>query len=85
MALADRLAGLKQVGQGKQRLIADLPASVQINAINQVLNGERSFGAEVDGAIKRLSQGRTPDQIRSAFIDEQRKSPSPLMLLGGGQ
>lgn len=83
MPLQDRLSKLQQVNPQKQRLVADLPANVQLNAINQVLLGQSTRNPQIDTFIKQMAaQGMQPEQIRQAFIAEQRKSPNPLVLLG---
>ncbi|HEC64918.1 MAG TPA: hypothetical protein ENI23_06485 [bacterium] len=82
MALNDRVGKLQQTDN--QRRLADFPAEVQLNAIQQILSGQKSFGPEVDNIVKRLAQGgRNPEQIRQAFIEEQRTSRTPLIALGG--
>ena len=80
----DRLSQLQPTNPQKQpRLVKDLPANTQLMAIQQILGGQKSFGPEVDSAVKRLSiGGRTPEQIRQAFIEEQNRSPNPLAILG---
>ena len=91
MALQDRLSGLPVRGQVasqpqfrnvKQRMVADLPPNVQLQGINMILSGQRSFGAQVDGFVKGLAQqGLNPEQIRQKFIQREMKSTNPLIAL----
>ena len=84
MALEDRLGQRQLVNPNNAKLVRDLPANTQLKAIQAVLAGQRSFGPEVDNRVKRLaSGGRTPEQIRQAFIAEDMRSPNPLVILGG--
>ncbi len=81
--LQDRLSQLKQVAPQKQRLIMDLPPATQINGINQILSGQKSSQPTLDTFVKQAAaQGMQPEQIRLAFIEEQKKSANPLVLLG---
>lgn len=83
MALQDRLSKLPQVAPTKQRLVADLPANVQLNGIAQILAGQNSNHPTLNTFVRQsAAQGMTPEQIRQAFIAEQKKSPNPLVLLG---
>ena len=83
MPLQDRLSQLKQVAPQKQRLLADLPANVQLNGIAQILAGQNSTNPQLNTFVRQAAaQGMTPEQIRQTFIAEQRKSTSPLVILG---
>jgi len=84
MGLEDRLAKLNQTKPGKQRLVADLPAATQMNAINQILAGQNTTNPFINDFVKKRSkEGRNPSQIREDFITEQRRSASPLIIMGG--
>ena len=84
MALTDRLSRLNQTAPGKQRLVADLPAEVQLNAIQKIASGQSSGNAFIDDFVKQgTRQGRTPEQIRNEFITNQRRSAAPLIIMGG--
>jgi len=81
--LQDRLGKLSQVNPQKQRLVADLPPAVQLNAISQILAGQNTTNPQINTFVKQsAAQGMTPEQIRLAFIEEQRKSSNPLIILG---
>ena len=83
MPLQDRLSQLKQVNPQKQRLVADLPASMQLQGIAQILAGQNSTHPQLNTFVRQAAaQGMTPEQIRQAFIAEQRKSANPLVILG---
>jgi hypothetical protein len=83
MALTDRLSQLPQVAPTKQRLVADLPANVQLNGIAQILAGQNSNNPSLNTFVKQAAaQGMQPEQIRQAFIAEQKKSTNPLVILG---
>lgn len=84
MALEDRLAKLNQVQPGKQRLVADLPPATQLNAINQILAGQNTTNPMINDFVRRKArEGRKPAQIREDFVTEQRRSASPLIIMGG--
>lgn len=84
MALEDRLSKLNQVAPNKQRRVVDLPAATQLNAINQILAGQNTMNPMVNNFVRRKSkEGRNPQQIMQDFATEQRKSVSPLIILGG--
>lgn len=80
----ERLSQRQQVKPENRRLVADLPAQTQMNAINTVLSGKSTGNQQIDNFIRQsATQGQTPDQIRQTFIAQQRRSPSPLIILGG--
>lgn len=83
MALQDRLSQLKQVNPQKQRLVADLPPATQLNAISQILAGQNTTNPQINTFVRQAAaQGMTPEQIRLKFVEEQRRSPNPLVILG---
>lgn len=83
MALQDRLSQLQTVNPQKQRLVADLPANVQLNAISQILSGQNTTNPQINAFVRQAAaKGMQPEQIRLAFIEEQRKSANPLIILG---
>ncbi len=83
MALQDRLSQLSQVAPEKQRFLMDLPPATQLNGINQILSGQNSTQPTLNTFVRQAAaQGMTPEQIRQAFIAEQKKSANPLVLLG---
>lgn len=84
MALGDRLGKLNQVNPDRRRLVTDLPAETQLNAINQILAGQSSTNQFInDFVLKRARAGVKPEQIRQEFLNEQRSSASPLIIMGG--
>lgn len=83
MGLQDRLSQLPQVNPQKQRLVADLPAGVQLNAINQILAGQDTTNPQINTFVRQAAAGGLqPEQIRLKFIEEQKKSNNPLIILG---
>ena len=81
--LQDRLSKLQTVNPQKQRLVADLPPSLQLQGINNILSGKDSSNPQANMFIRNLAaQGMNPEQIRQAFILDQKKSPNPLVILG---
>ena len=82
--LRERMAGVSQVQPEQRKLIADLPAQVQLNAINQIIAGKKTRNQQVNSFVQQsAARGMKPEQIRQAFIAEQRRSPNPLLILGG--
>ena len=83
MGLQDRLSKLQQVNPQKQRLIADLPPSMLLQGINNILSGKNSANPQADALIRQLAtQGRTPEQVMQLFIQQQKASSSPFVILG---
>jgi len=71
-----------QGGKIKKRFLADLPANVQLQGINNILSGQNTSSAMVNTFVRTLArQGKTPEQIRQAFIAQQRTSPNPLVIM----
>jgi len=80
MTFADRMRGLPQTN--KQRLVADLPPEVQLNAINSILAGQNSTNQFINNFVRQgAAQGKNAEQIRQEFITHQRQSPSPLIIM----
>jgi len=86
----DRLNNLPQRGtlgstfQGgsiKKRFLADLPSNEQLEGISMILSGQETNDESVNTFVKNLAaQGKSPEEIRLAFITQQRNSPNPLVL-----
>ena len=71
-----------QGGKVKQRFLADLPANTQIQGINQILSGQNTNNEQLNNFVKTSSaRGMTPEQIRLAFIENQKQSTDPLVLI----
>lgn len=84
MALEDRLARLNQVAPNRRRLVADLPPATQLNAINQILAGQDTTNSTINDFVRRRAkEGKNPQQIMQDFATEQRRSASPLIIMGG--
>ena len=76
------LGSSPQLAGTKGRMLADFPANEQIGAINRVLAGENIPNEFVNNFVRQsAAKGMNPEQIRQAFIAEQRASKEPLMLL----
>ena len=72
MPLEDRLARLNQVAPNRRRLVSDLPAATQLNAINQILAGQNSTNPMVNDFVRRKAkEGKNPQQIMQDFATEQ--------------
>ena len=88
---AERLAQLPQrgiVGSMPQfaginkRFVADLPANVQLKGIADILSGIDSNSPIINNFVRGMAtQGKTPEEIRQAFIVQQKTSPNPLVIL----
>ena len=79
--IAERLSQAPTGAGSQGRMLADLPVNTQINAISKILAGENAPNEFVNNFVRRAgAKGMTPEQIRQAFISEQRTSSSPLML-----
>lgn len=90
-SLASRVGGIPQKGAvGSQpqfanikgRMVADLPANVQLQGIQKVLAGQSTGNQIIDNFVKGMAaQGKSPEEIRQAFIAQQKASASPLVLM----
>lgn len=83
-----RMAQLPTMGQmassqgTQKRYLADLPANVQLQGIAQILSGQESSNQGLNNFVKTLAaQGKSPEEIRLAFIEQQKNSPDPLVIL----
>lgn len=88
LPLSERLSGLKPKGmisetRGiKGRAVADLPANVQIQGIQQILSGQDTNNPFINNFVReQAARGRSPEEIRLAFIEHQKSSPDPLVLM----
>lgn len=89
--ISERLGQLPQRGQlaqsfqgGKiqKRFIADLPANVQLQGIQSILSGQETTNEGLNNFVKTLAaQGKMPEEIRLAFIEQQKASPDPLVIM----
>jgi len=65
----------------QKRIVADLPANVQIQGIQDIINGKQSTSPAINNFVMGMVQrGANPEQIRQSFIEEQKKSNNPLVL-----
>lgn len=90
-SVSQRLSSLPQRGamgsmpewsHEPRRFVSDLPAKVQLEGIQNIINGQDTQNDVVNNFVKGMaSQGKTPEEIRLAFIEQEKKSPSPLVLL----
>lgn len=88
--LSNRIGGLPQRGTVgslpqfaniKQRFLADLPAKVQLQGIQAVLSGADSGSPIINNFVKGMAaKGAQPEDIRQAFINQQKSSDNPLVL-----
>jgi len=76
------VGSLPQFANIKQKILADLPAHMFIEGVNNIIAGKNSSNEYANNFVRRLSaQGKTPEQIRQAFINEQSTSQDPLVIL----
>ncbi len=76
-----QLASTFQGGAVKKRFLADLPANEQLEGIAQILGGKDTNSQPLNDFVKTLSaQGKSPEEIRLAFIQSQQNSPNPLVI-----
>jgi len=76
------VGGLPQFKNVKKRFIADLPAKQQIDGIQQILAGQDSTSPIVNNFVKGMAaRGMQPEEIRQAFIEQQKKANNPLVIL----
>ena len=84
MAVKDRLSRSTQTKPGVQKLVSDLPSATQLNAIHQILAGQNTTNPMINDFVRRRAkEGRNPKQIMQDFVTEQRRSASPLIIMGG--
>jgi len=90
-AVSQRVAGLPEKGpvgslpqfQGiKKRIVADLPSKTQLEGIQGILSGQSIGNPVIENFVKGMAaQGKNPEEIRQAFINQQKTSKSPLVIL----
>jgi len=90
-ATTDRLRQLPQQGsvganfQGgaiKKQFIADLPAKVQLDGIAQILAGQDSTSPAINNFVRGMAaKGKGAEEIRQAFIAQQKTSENPLVVV----
>jgi len=75
-------AGALATAQGsKKRFVSDLPAKVQLEGIQQILGGQDSRSSVINNFVRQMSaQGKSPEEIRVAFIEQQKRSKNPLSI-----
>ena len=75
------LGSLPQFRGVNRRFVADLPANVQLQGINSILAGQDSTSTIINNFVRGMAaQGRTPEEIRQAFIAQQKTSANPLVI-----
>lgn len=71
-----------QGGEVQKRFLADLPANQQLEGITQILAGQETNNQGLNDFVKtQAAQGKTPEQIRLAFVESQKASANPLVIL----
>lgn len=88
--LSQRVQGLPQKGtigsmpkfaNVNKRFVADLPANVQIQGIEGILAGQDSQSPVINNFVRGMaSRGSTAEEIRQAFINQQKNSADPLVI-----
>lgn len=91
MSLAGRIGARPQLGelgslpQNKgisKRFIADLPAKVQLQGIQDILQGQETTSPVVNNFVRGMAaQGKSPEEIIAAFKQQQKASGNPLVLM----
>lgn len=75
------LGSMPQWKATPQRFLADLPAQTQLQGIQEILSGQDSNSPLVNNFVRTLAaQGKQPEEIRQAFIAQQKTSANPLVL-----
>ena len=76
------VGSMPQWGHIPKRFVADLPANVQIQGIQAIMAGQDTPNPIVNNFVKGMAQqGKSPEEIRQAFIAHQKNSPDPLVLM----
>lgn len=79
---AGAVGSMPQFQNIKKRFIADLPAKTQLEGIAQILSGQDTNSPILNNFVKGMAaKGAQPEDIRQAFIQHQKASPDPLVLL----
>jgi len=75
------VGSLPQFNGIKKKFIADLPANVQLQGIQDIMAGQESTSPIVNNFVRGMAaQGRNPEEIRLAFIEQQKTTDNPLAL-----
>mgnify|MGYP001594471966 CR=1 FL=1 len=76
------LGSMPQWQSINKRFIADLPANVQLKGIADILAGQDSNSPIINNFVRGMAaQGKSPEDIRQAFIAQQKPSQNPLVLM----
>lgn len=76
------IGSMPQFAGINKRFVADLPANVQLKAISDILSGIDSNSPIINNFVRGMAaQGKTPEDIRQAFIAQQKTSSNPLVIL----
>ena len=75
------VGSLPQFNGVQKKFVADLPTNVQIQGIQEIINGQDSTSPIVNNFVRGMAaKGAQPEQIRQAFIEQQKNSANPLAL-----
>jgi len=75
------VGSLPQFATEKRRFIADLPAKVQLEGIQGILGGQDSDSPVINNFVKGMAaQGKSPEEIRQAFVNQQKTIQNPLVI-----
>lgn len=77
-----QIGSMPEWGKVQKRFIADLPANVQLNGIQEILSGQDTPSPIINNFVRGMAaQGKSPEEIRTAFIEQQKRSDNPLVLM----
>jgi len=76
------MGSMPQFAHIQKRFLADLPANMQLEGIRLILSGQETQNQNVNNFVKSLAaQGKSPEEIRQAFIAQQKTSADPLVIM----
>lgn len=66
----------------KRQFIHDLPSKVQLQGIQDILSGKDTPSPIINNFVKGMAaQGKSPEEIRQAFLEHQKGSDNPLVMM----
>lgn len=76
------VGSLPQNANIKKRFVADLPSNEQLEGIQSILSGKDTNSPIINNFVKGMAaQGKSAEEIRQAFVEQQKQSNNPLVIL----
>ena len=75
------VGSMEEFSHESGRFVADIPKKEQLDGINSIIGGKDSPSPIINNFVRGMSsQGKSPEEIRLAFIEHQKSSPNPILM-----